>query len=135
MSTRLEPVHVGAPTGGLSDWVIAPVYFNGFVGLTTTKGESVESPEFTCFGHKWSVHMFPGGDNDSDDRYVALHISNRTEEAIEVIVKVVVKHPNGVKDYRKVVAKSSTSFRPQVPLLSVTRVQLKCQETLRSDQS
>ena len=112
MSSRLDPVHVGSPNGRLSDWVIAPVYFNGFVGLTTTKGESVESPEFTCFGHKWSVHMFPGGDNDSDDRYVALHISNRTEEAIEVIVKVVVKHPNGVKDLSKGSSKVIYKFSP-----------------------
>ena len=95
MSTRLEPIHAGAPPGRLSDWVIAPVHFNGFVGLTTTKGEHVRSPEFSCFDHQWAVGLYPGGDSNSPDGYVALYLENWTEEAIGVKFKFIVKHPDG----------------------------------------
>ena len=98
MSARLEPVHVGAPPGGLSDWVIAPVHFNGFVGLTTTKGEGLYSPKFSCFGHQWSLLIYPGGDIDSPDGYVALWLGNCTEESIDVQFKFTIKHPNGGED-------------------------------------
>ena len=111
MSTRLEPVHVGAPTGGLSDWVIAPVYFNGFVGLTTVKDEAVESPEFTCFGHKWKLAMYPGGDHESDDGYVALWLDNMTEESIEIELKFTIKQPNGGEDISRGPGKIET-FSP-----------------------
>ena len=82
MSARLEPVQVGVPPPGqqLSDRVIAPVHFNGFGGLTTTKGESVDSPEFSCFGHKWTVELYPGGDVGSVDGCVSLWLQNETEE-------------------------------------------------------
>ncbi|EJK47487.1 hypothetical protein THAOC_33785 [Thalassiosira oceanica] len=80
MSTRLELVEVGAPPGRLSDWVIAPVRFNGFRGLTTTKGARVRSP------------------NESSDGYVALFLQNVTEEAVKIEFNFIVKHPNGRED-------------------------------------
>ncbi|EJK73622.1 hypothetical protein THAOC_04739 [Thalassiosira oceanica] len=98
MSTRLEPVEVGAPPGRLSDWVIAPVRFNGFLGLPTTRNEFVISPEFSCFGHKWLFRIYPGGYNCSDDGYVALYLLNKTRESIEVEYKYIIKHPNGGED-------------------------------------
>ncbi|EJK56260.1 hypothetical protein THAOC_23893, partial [Thalassiosira oceanica] len=98
MSTRLEPVEVGAPPGRLSEWVIAPVRFNGFLGLSTTRNECVISPEFSCFGHQWRLQIFPGGEEGSEDGYVAMYLQNRTEEAIEVKSNFIVKHPNGGED-------------------------------------
>ncbi|EJK75284.1 hypothetical protein THAOC_02995 [Thalassiosira oceanica] len=98
MGTRLELVEVGAPPGPLSDWVIAPLRFNEFVGLTTTKGEFVNSPEFSCFGHQWLFRIYPGGDKSSDDGYVAMYLKNRTRESIEVESKFVIKHQNGGGD-------------------------------------
>jgi len=96
MSTRLlEPVEVGAPPGRLSGWVIAPVRFNGFAGLPTTRNECVDSPTFSCFGHQWLVRIFPGGDRESPDGYVALYLYNRTAEAIDIQCKYIIKHPNG----------------------------------------
>ncbi|EJK46266.1 hypothetical protein THAOC_35072 [Thalassiosira oceanica] len=98
MSTRLETVQVGAPTGRLSDWVIAPVQFNSFERLTTVKGAFVSSPVFSCFGHQWVVMIHPGGDNISTDGYVSLYLGNQMEEAIEVQFKFIAKHPNGGED-------------------------------------
>ena len=93
-TARLEPVQVGTPPPGQisSDRVIAPVHFNGFEGLSTSKGDPVQSPKFSCFGHKWQLVVFPGGDDDSRDGYVALQLDNKTEEAIEVECKFIIKH-------------------------------------------
>ena len=98
MSTRLETVQVGAPPGRLSDWVIAPVQFNGFEGLTTVKEEFIAAPKFSCFGHQWQLVIFPGGDDDSSAGYVALRLQNCTEEAIGVDYKFIIKHPSGGGD-------------------------------------
>ena len=95
MSTRLETVQVGAKPGRLSDWVISPVQFNGFVRLSTAKDTAVHSPKFICFGHQWIVTIYPGGRNDSPDGCVALRLENWAEEAIEIEFKFVIVHPNG----------------------------------------
>ena len=81
--------------------MIAPVHFNGFAGLTTTEGEPVRSPEFSCFGHRWTVAIYPGGKSKSHAGYVALCIENRAEEAFEVACKLIVKDPNGGGDISK----------------------------------
>ncbi|EJK61716.1 hypothetical protein THAOC_17749 [Thalassiosira oceanica] len=101
MSTRLEPIQIGAPTGRLSDWVIAPMHFNGFAGLPTTRNESVKSPKFSCFGHQWRLLIYPGGDRESSDGCVALGLQNTTKESIEVETKFIIKHPHGGGDIRK----------------------------------
>ena len=99
MITNLGTVHVGAPPPRQpTDWGLAHVHFNGFGGLTTTRDEFVRSPKFSCFGHQWTVELYPGGDDESDDGYVALFLYNMTAEAIEVELKLIVKHPNGEKD-------------------------------------
>lgn len=33
----------------------------GYSGLSTRIGESVESPEFFICGHHWQLRIFPGG--------------------------------------------------------------------------
>ncbi|EJK45265.1 hypothetical protein THAOC_36123 [Thalassiosira oceanica] len=101
MSARLDAVQVGAPPGRLSGWMIAPVHFNGFAGLPTTKDLAVHSPEFSCFGHQWEVAMYPGGGGgvvDSEDGFVALWLVNKSAEAIGVHYKLVSKHPAGGQD-------------------------------------
>ena len=98
MSTRLDPVQVGAPPGRLSDWVVAPVHFNGFEYLPITKEKAVHSPYFSCFGHQLMVVMYPGGARNSLDGFVALWLVHVTEEAIDAQSKLVVKHPSGGGD-------------------------------------
>jgi len=105
MSTRHEPLQIGAPPGRLSDWAIMPLHYNGFTGLPTTKGAGVHSPKFSFFGHQWVVKLYPGGKNDSNDGYVSLKLSNRTEAAIEVQFKFIIKHPNGLGDILEATSK------------------------------
>ena len=112
MSTRREPVYVGAPPPGLSDWVITPVHFIGFGGLATTRGELVRSPEFSCFGHQWLLRLYPGGRDSSHDGFVAMFLENRSEEAIVVEFKFIVKHPNGGEETSKASSGKLETFSP-----------------------
>ena len=97
---RLDPVQVGAPPGAgrLSHWVMTPVHFNGFGDLPITANVPVWSPEFSCFGHRWSVAIYPGGDSVVSIGYVTLALENRTADTIEVEFETIVKHPNGGED-------------------------------------
>ena len=90
---NVEEIHVGTPPGPLSDWVIKKVHFHGFAGLPTTRGTKVKSPEFSCFGHQWSVMIIPGGEEDSEEGYVAVYLVNRSPESIQAYYKIILKHP------------------------------------------
>ena len=97
-ATRMEvsdvvDVHVGAPPGPLSSWVIRKVHFHGFAGLPTTRDEKVLSPEFSCFGHQWTVAICPGGNRHSDEGYVSVFLSNRSPESIQAYYLIKMKHP------------------------------------------
>ena len=88
-------VHVGTPPppGPLSEWVIKKVHFHGFEGLTTTRDEGVESPEFSCFGHQWALVIYPGGDRQSEEGYVGVYLRNQSPESIDACYNIVLKHP------------------------------------------
>ena len=86
-------VHVGTPPGPLSDWVIKKVHFHGFEGLPTTRGEEVKSPKFSCFGHQWTVAIYPGGVKVSNEGGVAIFLVSESPESIQADYKIVMKHP------------------------------------------
>ena len=76
---------VGTAPNGFEDWATknlrwttTVVCFHGFADLTTTRGESVISPEFSCFGHRWQLYIYPGGEVDSDEGDVAIELENVT---------------------------------------------------------
>ena len=73
MSIELD---VGTPPNGFKDWTTALVRFHGFADLTTTRGEYVQSPKFSCFGHQWRLIIYPGGEEDSREGYVGVNLSN-----------------------------------------------------------
>ena len=85
MSTHVK-VDVGTPTGDIKDWSTAEVRFHDFTNLTTTSGECVPSPEFTCLGHQWVLKLYPGGRHDADEGYVSVSIkfTNSTCKDIEI---------------------------------------------------
>ena len=61
------------------------VRFGGFADLPAVKGRDfVNSPEFTCFGHKWHVRLWPGGSRGSPDGTVAVYLRNRSPVSIDV---------------------------------------------------
>ena len=56
-------------------WKTFLIHFHKFAELPTTKGRSLESPEFTCNDQKWSVSLYPGGDSSDYSNNVALLFS------------------------------------------------------------
>ena len=122
--SHLKPVQVGAPPPvHLPERVIAPVHFNSFAELSTTKATAVRSPELSFFGHKWIIELYPGGDdNTSIDGYVALWIENLTEKCIEVDCTIVIKHPNGGKDLIRLGGMTKFSSKGFDPVIKETKV-------------
>ena len=78
-------VDVGTPPDGISEgWTTTVVRFHGFADLTTTRDVYVESPEFSCFGHQWRLELYPGGEEDSPEGWVAVSIGNASLTSIEI---------------------------------------------------
>ena len=77
---------VGTPPEGYKEWTTAAlVRFHGFANLTTTRGEYVLSPEFSCFGHQWRLKLYPGGHTVSDEGYVGVSLRNsRSDTSIKI---------------------------------------------------
>ncbi|EJK73001.1 hypothetical protein THAOC_05407 [Thalassiosira oceanica] len=86
-------VHVGTPPGPLSSWALRRVHFHGFAGLPTARDEPVKSPEFSCFGHKLSVAVYPRGEEVSNEGYVSVYLCNESPKSIQAYFKIVLKHP------------------------------------------
>ena len=77
-------VIVGKPSLCRDGWTRTEVCFHGFANLSTTRGEEVESPEFSCFGRQWTLALYPGGDVGSADGYVAIDLGIMSNEAIKI---------------------------------------------------
>ena len=62
-------IDVGNPSPGFKRLVesttgSAEVRFHGFADLPAERGDFVKSPEFTCLGHRWTLFVYPGGDDE-----------------------------------------------------------------------
>jgi len=77
-------VDVGTPPGNFKRWTTINVCFHGFVDLTTTRDEYVESPEFSCLGTKWRLYIYPGGRDNSDEGYAAITLCNCSDTNIKI---------------------------------------------------
>ena len=55
------------------------VTFDKFQMLPTEKGQAVKSSEFSCFGSKWRVKLYPDGNKVSFDGMVSLYLERRSE--------------------------------------------------------
>ena len=77
-------VDVGTPTGNIKPWATAEVHFHGFANLTTTRGQCVSSPEFTCLDHQCQLKLYPGGRPNADEGYVSITLTNATYKDIEI---------------------------------------------------
>ena len=86
-TSRIRKIDVGTPpssTTSDSGWEIIQVHYHDFKNLTTTRGEAVVSSEFTCFGHHWSIHVYPGGSTNSGDGKVRISLRNMSNKSIKV---------------------------------------------------
>ena len=70
--------------------------FDGFADLPTTKSNFnfVDSPEFTCFGHRWFLRVYPGGDSRSTSGRVTAILVHKSDESSEVQATFIVKTTN-----------------------------------------
>ena len=76
-------VDVGTPPDDIDEWTTTVVRFHGFAKLTT-RGERVDSPEFSCFGHQWRLVLYPGGTANSHEGYAALNLGNFSNTGIKI---------------------------------------------------
>src|SRR5210317_2087058 len=53
-----------------------------FKDLLTTKNHCVVTPEFSCNGHDWRLHIYPGGDDDATEGFVSIYLIHRSEGSI-----------------------------------------------------
>ena len=94
MSTAYR-VDVGTPPEKFEGWTTINLCFHGFANLTTTKDQSVVSPEFSCFCHQWVLRIYPGGEEDSPEGCVAVELSNRSNNSIKIEYGFSVRDANG----------------------------------------
>ena len=87
-------IDVGTPPGPLSDWTTATVRFHGFKELTTQKDEVIESPEFMLLQNRWTVQIFPGGHEESEEIFTAVYLHNMSDKSIDVEFNLTVEDPN-----------------------------------------
>jgi len=72
--------HAGHPPKEWEGWESHLVHFHNFASLPSGKGEWMESPEFSSFGHKWRVIMYPGGHSEAEVGNISLYLELCSEE-------------------------------------------------------
>ena len=77
-------VDVGTPSKDLKGWQTTEVRFNGFADLSRTTLTYVPSPEFSCFGHQWTLEFYPGGYGNATDGFSSVFLANRSPTGIEI---------------------------------------------------
>ncbi|KAL7474144.1 hypothetical protein ACHAW6_000137, partial [Cyclotella cf. meneghiniana] len=95
MSLSGAITHVGTPP---DERVIDKhtVEFHDFQNLTTTKGEAIVSPEFSCAGHKWTLRLYPGGREDlEDDGMVSFYLSYEMSSDIVASFDIIIRNSKG----------------------------------------
>ena len=88
-------VDVGTPSLSLSGWTTTEVAFHGFADLPTTRGEYVESPQFSCFGHQLALRLYPGGNTISREGYISVGLANMANTNIKIQYGLSVRNAEG----------------------------------------
>ena len=65
-------------------WTSFLFRIHDFAVLSSTKGHSIETPEFTCNGHHFLLNVYPGGDSEADEGYVSAYLWRLSEEKVMV---------------------------------------------------
>jgi hypothetical protein len=91
------------PTMFHKEWKSFLIHFHNFAEHPTTKGRSLESPEFTCNGQKWSLRLYPcGNTSDSDNGCISLYLNHRSRGSTTATfeVKIINKFGDTLKTRR-----------------------------------
>ena len=65
-------------------YFVEQVHYHGFLNLPTQMDVPVLSPDFTCFGHKWRIEIYPDGNASAEDGMVSIGLRNRYNKSIKV---------------------------------------------------
>jgi hypothetical protein len=59
-------------------WNSFLIHFHHFADHPSPPGHRLDSPEFQCNGHKWSLRIYPGGNSTSNEGCVSLYLNHRS---------------------------------------------------------
>ena len=59
-------------------------HIHDFANLSSTRGDFVTSPEFTCKGHQWQLRVFPGGGYEVAEGHVSAFLNHLSQETVMV---------------------------------------------------
>ena len=83
-------VDVGIPPDNFNEWVTVDVCFHGFANTPVTGenelGICLESPEFSCFGHQFTLQLYPDGSDhmDPEEGMASIELVNKSESSIDM---------------------------------------------------
>ena len=60
----------------------------GYSGLISKVGESVESPEFILCDRLWQIRIFPGGSLEKHKNYVSYYIASKSPQSAKASYKL-----------------------------------------------
>ncbi|RYH12844.1 MATH domain-containing protein [archaeon] len=60
----------------------------GYSGLSTRVGDSIESPEFTLCGYTWQLRIFPGGSLDNHKGYLSYYLASKSNKVARASYKL-----------------------------------------------
>lgn len=60
----------------------------GYSGLSTKVGDSIESPEFLLCGYQWQLRIFPGGSLDSHKGYISYYLASKSNKLARASYKL-----------------------------------------------
>jgi hypothetical protein len=60
-------------------WTSFQFNLHKFKEISTTKDHYVETPEFSCNGHQWTLAIFPGGTDNAYEGSVSISLIHRSE--------------------------------------------------------
>ena len=72
----------------------------------------MRSPEFTCFGHRWRVRIYPGGHSTSEEGMVGICFDHLSNENIAIQYGFSVKDKNG-KAKKEYTSGGAEEFAPK----------------------
>ena len=60
----------------------------GYSGLSTRVGDSIESPEFTLCAYTWQLRIFPGGSLDNHKGYLSYYLASKSHKVARASYKL-----------------------------------------------
>ncbi|KAL7450304.1 hypothetical protein ACHAWC_002249 [Mediolabrus comicus] len=92
-------------------WKAFQVNLHDFGGLPTTKNHYVELPAFSCNGHDWRLHIYPGGRDGADEGYVSIYLHHESKGSITVSYELQIIDKFGKKKKAFRTSHTHTSFQ------------------------